>query len=658
MILEHARPPSRVLIVDDERKNRQVLEIVLQAEGYSVQIAESGEQALELVRSHPPDLILLDVMMPGTSGYQVVAAIKSNPLSKNIPVIMVTALDDREAKMLALRSGAEDFLSKPVDRAELCLRVRNLLRLKAYSDYHDSYSQVLQDQLNLGRADLVASERLYRSTFDAAPVGIVHVSLTGQWLRVNQRLCELLGYSRSDLLSAALVPLLQSEVLVGEAESLSEMLAGRLDHCELEGKRYLKQDGTFMWSQVKISLHRDADQKPRHFIWVIEDVSERRMLEARLRQASKMEGIGQLAAGVAHDFNNLLTVILGCSDLISSDASVAEQHTRELTEITKAAGRATSLTRQLLAFSRQQILQPTPLDLNDLVRDMTGMLTRLLGKEVEVAMKLAPNLSLALADRSQVEQIVMNLVVNARDSMPGGGRVTIETAEAELENSCFHNEEIKPGKYLMLAVSDQGSGMTAETQSRLFEPFFTTKGIGKGTGLGLSTTYGIVKQSEGYIWVYTELGRGTTFKVFLPRSSQSLETQSPPPILTTPWETVLLVEDEPGLRQLLKLLLTRSGYQVLEAWDAQRAQQIFTEHKNPIALVVTDVILPDCDGPELVGRLLLSAPEMRVLYMSGYPEQIAAEVTGLAAGQPFLQKPFTSLEFKHQVRAALDRKVI
>jgi len=273
MILEQARPQSRVLIVDDERKNRQLLEVVLQAEGYTVQLAESGEEAIALVRSQPPDLILLDVMMPGTSGYQVVAAIKSNPLSKNIPIIVVTALDDREAKMLALRSGAEDFLSKPVDRAELCLRVRNLLRLKAYNDYHNSYSQVLQDQVSHGRADLVASERLYRTTFDAAPVGIVHVSLTGQWLRVNQRLCELLGYSRSDLLSPSVAQLLQSEVLPGEAECLREMTAGRLEHHELKGKRYLKHDGAFLWSRVKISLHRDADHEPHQLIWVIEDIT-------------------------------------------------------------------------------------------------------------------------------------------------------------------------------------------------------------------------------------------------------------------------------------------------------------------------------------------------------------------------------------------------
>lgn len=534
MILQ-TRPAFRVLVVDDERKNRQILEVILQAEGYTVELAESGDVAVAMVQSSPPDLILLDVMMPGMNGYQVVAAIKNDPGSKNIPVIMVTALDDREAKMMALRSGAEEFLSKPVDRAELVLRVRNLLRLKAYSDYHDSYSLILQDEVNSRRADLIASERLYRSTFDTAPVGIVHVSLTGQWLRVNQRLCELLGYSRTNLLSPSVTQLLEAEEVPGEAEALRQIVEGQREHHEVEEKRYRRQDGTWLWFRVKIAVHRDADQRPQHFIWVMEDITERRVLEARVRQANKMEGIGQLAAGVAHDFNNILTVIVGCSELIASDASLAEQHALEVDEIRKAAQSATGLTKQLLAFSRQQIFHLAPLDVNQLVREMSGMLTRLIGKGVEVAMTLAPHLSLAQADRTQVEQIVMNLVVNARDAMPGGGRVALETAEAELDNSCLHEEEIKPGLYVRITVTDTGSGMTAETKSRLFEPFFTTKELGKGTGLGLSTTYGIVKQSEGYIWVDSELGKGTTFKVYLPRSRQPNTS-----------ETLLLVEDEPG----------------------------------------------------------------------------------------------------------------
>ncbi len=247
-----------------------------------------------------------------------------------------------------------------------------------------------------------------------------------------------------------------------------------------------------------------------------------------------MDAIGRLASGVAHDFNNLLTVILGFAELVTADAAIASQHAKDLGEIIKAAQRATGLTKQLLAFSRQQVLHAAPLDVNGLITDMTGMLGRLIGEHIEVTLALAPELSLALADRGQLEQVVMNLVVNARDAMPDGGSVTIETADVELENSSFHEEAIVPGHYVMLAITDTGSGMTKETQRRLFEPFFTTKETGKGTGLGLSTTYGIVKQSKGYIWVYSELGRGTTFKVYLPRSNRDVPVPAVSPVVTAP----------------------------------------------------------------------------------------------------------------------------
>ena len=270
------------------------------------------------------------------------------------------------------------------------------------------------------------------------------------------------------------------------------------------------------------------------------------------------------------------------------------------------------LTKQLLAFSRQQVLHAAPLDVNGLITDMTGMLGRLIGEHIEVALALAPDLSLALADRGQLEQVVMNLVVNARDAMPDGGSVTIETADVELENSSFHEETVMHGRYVMLAVTDTGSGMTKETQRRLFEPFFTTKETGKGTGLGLSTTYGIVKQSKGYIWVYSELGRGTTFKVYLPRSNRDVPVQALSPVVAAPVksasETVLLVEDEAGVRQLSKRILDNAGYRVLEAANGDDAERLFARHADSIDLVVTDVIMPGCGGPELLSRLQVRAP--------------------------------------------------
>jgi PAS domain S-box-containing protein len=656
---EIADHTPRVLIVDDERQNRDLLTVMLGTEGVLVLTAESGEEALAIVAQQPPDLILLDVMMPGMDGYRVTETIKGNPVTQNIPIIMITALDDRNARMLGLRAGAEDFLAKPVDRAELCVRVRNLLRLKSYGDRHDEYSQMLEGEVASRTADLFESERLYRSTFDAAPVGIVHVSLDGKWLRVNQRLCDLLGYSREELQGIDAEDLMQSEATAGEIESLRQMAAGKLDRHVVDEKRYRRRDGVFVWARVNISVHRDAQGQAQYFISVIEDITERRTLEAQIRQASKMDAIGHLASGVAHDFNNLLTVILGFAEFVAADPAIAIDHGRDLAEIIKAAQRAAGLTKQLLAFSRQQVLHTAALDVNGLITEMTGMLGRLIGEHIEVALALAPNLPLALADRGQLEQVVMNLAVNARDAMATGGTLTIETAEVELENSSFHEEAVMKGRYVMLAITDSGSGMTQETQRRLFEPFFTTKETGKGTGLGLSTTYGIVKQSKGYIWVYSELGRGTTFKVYLPLSNRdaSLEpvtTAVTPPVKRAS-ETVLLVEDEAGVRQFSKRILNKAGYQVLEAANGDDAERLFADHADSIDLVVTDVIMPGCGGPELLSRLHVQAPGLRVLYMSGYTEQSTANRTGIDRGLPFVQKPFTALEFARQVREALDR---
>ena len=649
----------RILIVDDERQNRDVLEIMLAPEGFVLLSAASGEEALDIVARQPPDLILLDIMMPGMDGYQVVSSIKDNPATKHIPVIMVTAMDDRQARILGLRAGAEDFLSKPVDRIELCVRVRNLLRLKAYADHHDQYSQMLEGEVSSRTADLVESERLYRSTFDAAPVGIAHAGPDGRWLRINQRLCEILGYSREELQSGGGQELIGSEDAGGEAEALSQMAAGTLDRHVVDEKRYRKRDGSFVWARVNTSVHLDAGGEFQHFISVIEDITERRTLEAQFRQSNKMDAIGKLASGVAHDFNNLLTVILGFGELITADVSMPDQRRKDLDEIMKAARRASGLTKQLLAFSRQQVLNTAPVDVNGLITDMTGMLGRLIGEHIAIALVLATDLPLVLADRGQLEQVVMNLVVNARDAMAGGGRVTIETSDVELESSVFHEEPVLGGRYVMLGVTDSGIGMTEETQRRLFEPFFTTKATGEGTGLGLSTSYGIVKQSKGYIWVSSEPGRGTTFKVYLPVSSRDVRVPAVIAVVTVPVrsasETVLLVEDETGVRELAKRILESAGYRVLEAANGDAAEAVFAHHDDQIDLVVTDVIMPGCCGPELLSRLQVQAPLLRVLYMSGYTEQSAAQKAGIDRGLPFVQKPFTAVEFLRQVRDALGR---
>jgi signal transduction histidine kinase len=408
------------------------------------------------------------------------------------------------------------------------------------------------------------------------------------------------------------------------------------------------------------SVLRDAEGKVAGTLSSGIDVTERRRLEARHQQAQKMEAVGQLAAGVAHDFNNLLTVIIGFTELVTADDAATGKHAVELAEILSAAQSATGLTKQLLAFSRQQVLHAAPLDVNGLIVHMTGLLRRLIGDHIEIEMALAPNLSLAFADRGQLEQVVMNLVVNARDAMPDGGRVAITTRDVDLDDASFQNEAAMPGAYVMLAVTDTGTGMAAETHRRLFEPFFTTKETGRGTGLGLSTTYGIVKQSKGYIGVDTELGYGTTFNVYLPRAEKDVsaeagdrtEIAAPTPRSA---ETVLLVEDEPGVRRLSKRILEDAGYQVLEADSGHAAERLFAMHAGSIDLLVTDIVMPRCGGLELFHRLQRSAPALRVLYMSGHTRPSSARNPEVDAGIPLVRKPFTAAELKRRVRDALDQ---
>ena len=406
-------------------------------------------------------------------------------------------------------------------------------------------------------------------------------------------------------------------------------------------------------------IQHDAQGQPTRGVGISLDVTERRALETRYQQAQKMDAIGQLASGVAHDFNNLLTVILGFTGFVLEDPAIIERHGSDLGEIIKAAGRASGLTRQLLAFSRQQVLEMAPLDLNKIISEMTAMARRLIGEHIDIHLDLAPRLPLALADRGQLEQVVMNLLVNARDAMPEGGKITITTTHRQFDNSRSYHGPVIEGHYVLLSVTDTGSGMTKETQRRLFEPFYTTKAAGKGTGLGLSTAYGIVKQSKGYIFVDTELGRGTTFTAYWPcaegvapvaSAAGPALTSAKPPVS----ETILLVEDETAVREFSRRSLERAGYRVFVADDGNEAERVFAARAAEIDLLLTDVVMPGCGGPELLTRLRQRRADMKVLYMSGYTEQSAANDIAFRGGPAVLQKPFTASDLRRRVREVLD----
>jgi two-component system, cell cycle sensor histidine kinase and response regulator CckA len=388
----------------------------------------------------------------------------------------------------------------------------------------------------------------------------------------------------------------------------------------------------------------------------VQDVTEYKRLEEQLRQSQRMEAVGRLAGGVAHDFNNLLTIISGYSELLALRFPPHAPERNDLDEIIHASERAASLTRQLLAFSRRQILQSTVLNLNTVVADLDKMLRRLIGEDVRLETLLDPALGFAKADPTQIEQVVMNLAVNARDAMPRGGRLTIQTRNVELDRSySWGHPEVAPGNYVMLAVSDDGIGMSRETMSHIFEPFFTTKSRDKGTGLGLSTVYGIVKQSGGAIFPYSELGRGTTFKIYLPRVDEHAAAQraNAPPPLERGAETILVVEDEAGVRTLIRAILENNGYRVLEAQRGGEALEILGGSPEPVNLMITDVVMPEMSGSELAVHAAAVAPGMKVLFISGYTDEAIVNHGVLDADIPFLQKPFTQEALTRKIRELL-----
>jgi two-component system, cell cycle sensor histidine kinase and response regulator CckA len=392
------------------------------------------------------------------------------------------------------------------------------------------------------------------------------------------------------------------------------------------------------------------------------DVSDRKKLEEQLRQAQKMEAVGRLAGGIAHDFNNLLMVIQGHAELLTDRMKPGESLRRNAEQIQEASQRATSLTRQLLAFSRKQMLAPVVLNVQAVVSDMGKILRRLIGEDVELVTVNAPDLKRVKADRSQIEQVIMNLAVNARDAMPRGGKLTIETTNVEFDDSYSRVPVVlMPGRYVMLAVTDNGCGMDADTQAHIFEPFYTTKEKGKGTGLGLATVYGIVKQSGGYVWVYSEIGRGTTFKIYLPSVEEEVvpqEIRKAVASLPRGTETVLLVEDEEGVRELAKEYLESCGYKVLVAQNGQAAIDLVSKHSGPIDLIMTDIVMPGLNGSDLAKKVKFLRPDIRVVYMSGYTDQAIIHHGILSSDVLLLQKPFTMSTLAHKLREALSAKRI
>jgi PAS domain S-box-containing protein len=515
----------------------------------------------------------------------------------------------------------------------------------------------LNAALRAVQENLRRSELNFRSLVTNAPYGICRCDATGKILDANPAFLEMLGYSApEDLIGQHIFSLYSDN---DRWFDLADYLRSPLPFKGLTAE-WRRKDGST--TSVRISGRSVTNGHKGGVVFELftEDVTERRALEQQLRQSQKMEAVGRLAGGIAHDFNNLLMVISGYSEFLLERLSTEPDLRAPAQEIASASERASSLTRQLLAFSRKQMLAPKIVDLNVVVNENIKMLTRMIGEDIDLVMVPNANLWSVRADAGQIEQVIMNLAVNARDAMPSGGRLTIETSNVSLdEDFARHHAPVRPGDYVMIAISDTGIGMDTETQSHIFEPFFTTKGP-KGTGLGLSTVYGIVKQSGGYIWVYSEISKGTTFKIYLPRvvSAEEGIAQIAAPAemqrVEPGTETILLVEDEANLRYLTRQYLEKQGYRVIEAADGAVAMQIAVAHEAVIHLLLTDVIMPGMNGRELAQRISEIRPNIKILYMSGYTENVVGHNGMLDAGVRLLQKPFNLRDLKRIVREVLD----
>ena len=508
---------------------------------------------------------------------------------------------------------------------------------------------------------LQKNESKFRMIFEKVATGIALVDIEGRLMESNPALQQMLGATGKELQTKVFNEFTHPDDATLDVDLYRKLVAGQQDHYQIE-KRYIRKNEETIWGRLNVSLVRTSGGEPQFTICMVEDITEHKRLETQFFQSQKMETIGRLAGGIAHDFNNLLTVIKGYTQLTLSQISEADPSRGNIDEIRKAAERAAELVQQLLTFSRRRVLDMKVLDLNKLIEGLEKMVSRVIGEDIEMITVLTDDLGRVKTDPGQIEQVILNLAVNARDAMPNGGKLAIETKNVQLdENYARTHIGITPGSYVMLSMSDTGVGMTPEVKERIFEPFFTTKEGGKGTGLGLSTIYGITKQSGGTIWVYSEPGQGTTFKIYLPRVEAEAEAGTSPSeeetdSLPKGSETVLLVEDEASLRNLTARVLRAQGYKVLQASNGNEALRTGRKHMNEkIDLLLSDVVMPRMGGEELAKQIKALYPEIKVLFISGYTDTAISQQGLLAPQSALLQKPFSPTALSKKVREVLDK---
>lgn len=637
----------RVLIVEDERIVAKDLELRLQALGYDiVGNAATGLDAVKLAGELRPDLVMMDIRLQGEmDGISAADTIRKKFF---IPVVYLTAHSDEETLQRAQITEPYGYLLKPFQEREL----RTVIEMALYKHKVER--------------ELRASERRYATTLASIGDGVIATDRDAIVTFINPVAERLTGWTSTDAVGTPLV-----KVFHIINETTRQSVENPVDRVLREGVVVGLANHTILISRPGSEMPIDDCAAPildDHgeivgTVLVFRDVSDHRRQEAeqarlreKLQEASKINSIGRLAGGVAHDFNNLLTVINGHADLILAGLPKNGQLWDSLVAIQDAGERAARLTQQLLAFSRRSMIEPKVLDLNAIASETAKMLRRLLGENIEITISLDPTLGTITADQGQIEQVLINLAVNARDAMPDGGRLTIETHALTISVEDLANyPDLLPGPHILLAVSDTGCGMTPEVQAQIFEPFFTTKGVGSGTGLGLAVVYGIVKQAGGHVSVSSQVGVGTTFKLVFPATTASVSGKavlSDQPVRGT--ETVLLVEDEELVRKVAQIAIELQGYRVLSARDATDALRIVDRHLGPIHILVTDVVMPDMGGRELAETIRSRRPGTRVLFMSGYTDEAVFKHGKIPTTEAFIQKPFSPLGLARKVRTVLD----
>jgi two-component system, cell cycle sensor histidine kinase and response regulator CckA len=635
--------PLHVLLVEDSPDDAELIIQELERGGYDLttERVETASAMQDALGRGPWQTVLSDYNLPSFSGPAALDVLKA--VGRDLPFIIISGTIGEETAVAALKAGAHDFLAKTA-LARLLPAVERELRDVA-----------ARRERTLTHDALRQSEAQYRSLVDRALFGIYRATVDGCILTANPALVRMLGYSTArELLAVSL-----NDVYIDKT-ARDTLNTSMLEHGRIAGEEVMWQprSGEAILVRLSGAVVEGSSAGSPVFEVIVEEITERHRLHEQLRQAQKMEAIGHLAGGIAHDFNNLLTAILGYSELLTEQIGPDKPIGRDLREIMSAAQRAAALTRQLLAFSRRQAIALTALDLNQVIGNLEAMLRRLLGEKVKIETGFERQLRPVMADATQLEQVLINLAVNARDAMPQGGVLTIDTRHVELDVShASIHPSAKPGPYALLSVTDTGMGMSRETQTRIFEPFFTTKERGHGTGLGLAAVYGIVHQLGGFIGVESEVGRGTVFQVYLPETQQAIATAPEAAIGMSAAgnETILLVEDEDAVRAFIKTVLKRFGYNVLEASSAESALTVLHGFKDPIHLLVTDVILPKLDGRELALRVTRSHPSTRILFISGYPEGMTTPDGFLESGCHLLEKPFTAQSLLSRIREVLGR---